>query len=98
MTNTIYNGKINKSKMQRYRRGHNGMDSKSIVRFVRPWVQIPPAAPQKACNQVDFRLFSFSQSFASSTKIIEISPLPASLLYLTNDFIPAIIANYEYTK
>ena len=31
--------------MQRYRRGHNGMDSKSIVRFVRPWVQIPPAAP-----------------------------------------------------
>lgn len=85
--------------MQRYRRGHNGMDSKSIVRFVRPWVQIPPAAPQKACNQVDFRLFSFSQSFfASSIKISEISHLPASLIYLTNDFIPAIIANYEYTK
>ena len=45
MTNTIYNGKINESKMQRYRRGHNGMDSKSIVRFVRPWVQIPPVPP-----------------------------------------------------
>lgn len=43
------------------------MDSKSIVRFVRPWVQIPPAAPQKACNQVDFRLFSFSQVLKNQT-------------------------------
>lgn len=42
--------------------------------------------------------FLFLKVFASSIKIIEISPLPASLLYLTNDFIPAIIANYEYTK
>ena len=79
------------------------MDSKSIVRFVRPWVQIPPAAPQKACNQTDFRLFSFSQVFLiklykNHRNFTSAGFLPASLLYLTNDFIPAIIANYEYTK
>lgn len=88
--------------MQRYRRGHNGMDSKSIVRFVRPWVQIPPAAPQKACNQVDFRLFSFSQVlfklYKNHRNFTSAGFLPASLLCLTNDFIPAILTKYEYTK
>lgn len=78
------------------------MDSKSIVRFVRPWVQIPPAAPQKACNQVDFRLFSFSQVFNKLYKnhrsFTSAGFLPASLLYLTNDFIPAILYQVRIYK
>jgi hypothetical protein len=42
-----------------YRRGHNGMDSKSIVRFVRPWVQIPPTPP-KARQPPSFPGFHFA--------------------------------------
>jgi hypothetical protein len=42
-----------------YRRGHNGMDSKSIVRFVRPWVQIPPTPP-KARQPPSFPGFLFA--------------------------------------
>lgn len=44
--------------------------------------------------------FFFFSSFikSNSTKIIEISPLPASLLYLTNDFIPAILYQVRIYK
>lgn len=33
--------------LERYRRGHNGADSKSVWRLFATWVRIPPAPPKK---------------------------------------------------
>lgn len=40
----------------------------------------------------------FYKLYKNQRKFTSAGFLPASLLYLTNDFIPAIITNYEYTK